>query len=283
MEKTLDTLKQNNFAFKKHFGQNFITDTNLLEAICQDAKLSGFDQVLEIGTGAGTLTKIMSTHAKKVLTVEIDNDLRPVLKSVFSGIENIELCFADFMKVSAREVNSHFDGNFKVVANLPYYITTPIIFRLLNGGFNVTSITLMVQKEVAERLCAKPSTKDYGAMTVQVQSVADVRLMRVVNRKMFTPVPKVDSAIVNIELNYNKFKIDNLQLHSAVVESAFSMRRKTLSNCLKSKMALTKSQIDELYLALNLDENVRGEQLTIEQFVALSNAINKFKMTENNK
>lgn len=273
MEKTLDTLKQHNFEFKKRFGQNFITDTNLLEAICTDAELSANDQVLEIGTGAGTLTKVMAKHVNKVLTVEVDNDLRPILKQTFENFTNIELCFADFMKVSASEVNSHFDGNFKVVANLPYYITTPIIFRLIGERFNVESITLMVQKEVAERLCAKHSTKDYSSMTAQVQSVADVSLKRIVNKKMFTPVPKVDSAIVNIKLNYNKYNIEDLSLHGKVIETAFAMRRKTLANCLKTKLGLTQSQVESLFKQLDISLNTRGEQLSVEQFVSLSNAI----------
>lgn len=273
MDKTFDTLKENNFAFKKHFGQNFITDTNLLEAICSDANLSENDQVLEIGTGAGTLTKVMAKHVKKVLTVEIDNDLRSILKQAFEGFENIELCFADFMKVSSSEVNSHFDGQFKVVANLPYYITTPIIFKLIGEKFNVSSITIMVQKEVAERLCADYGTKDYGSITAQVQSIADVSLKRIVNKKMFTPIPKVDSAIVNININYKKFSIEDLVFHGKVIESAFSMRRKTLSNCLKAKLGLTQNNIDSIFEKLNLSPNCRGEQLSVEQFVKLSNLI----------
>ena len=277
MDKTFDTLKENNFAFKKHFGQNFITDTNLLEAICTDANLQNNDQVLEIGTGAGTLTKVMSKHVKKVLTVEIDNELRPVLKQTFEGYNNIELCFADFMKVSNSEVNNHFNGQFKVVANLPYYITTPIIFKLIGENFNVSSITIMVQKEVAERLCADCGTKDYGSMTAQVQSVADVSLKRIVNKKMFTPVPKVDSAIVNINLNYKKFNIKDLNFHGKVIECAFSMRRKTLSNCLKAKLGLTQSKIDVIFEKLNLLPSCRGEQLSVEQFVQLSNLILQLK------
>lgn len=275
MNKTFDTLRQNNFAFKKHFGQNFITDTNLLEAICQDASLNQFDQVLEIGTGAGTLTKVMASHTQKVITIEIDNELRSILHQSFDGIENIELYFADFMKISASEVNKHFDGQFKVVANLPYYITTPIIFRLISQQFNVSSITIMVQKEVAERLCANCGTKDYGSISAQVQSIADVSLKRIVNKKMFTPIPKVDSAIVNIQLNYNKFKIDNLDFHQKVIESAFSMRRKTLANCLKSKLNLSQDQILQIFDEMGLNANCRGEQLSVEQFVSLSNKILK--------
>lgn len=277
MDKTFDTLKENNFAFKKHFGQNFITDTNLLEAICADANLNETDQVLEIGTGAGTLTKVMANHVKKVLTVEIDNELRPVLNKTFDGYNNIELCFADFMKVSSREVNSHFDGEFKVVANLPYYITTPIIFKLIGEKFNVSSITIMVQKEVAERLCADYGTKNYGSITAQVQSIADVSLKRIVSKKMFTPIPKVDSAIVNIDLDYKKFNIKDLNFHGKVIESAFSMRRKTLSNCLKAKLGLTQSKIDEIFEELNLPPSCRGEQLSVEQFVNLSNLVLQLK------
>lgn len=273
MEKTLEILKQNDFIFKKKFGQNFITDTNLLDAIVADANISSDDEVLEIGTGAGTLTMAVAKKCKKILTIEIDRTLKPILEQTFLGQDNIELCFADFMKVSASELNKHFSRPFKVVANLPYYITTPIIFKLLSEGFNVTNITIMVQKEVADRLTAESGTKDYGTITAQIDSIADVSVKRIVSRKMFTPMPNVDSAIVDIKLRRSKYDIQDLKLHSKVIESAFSMRRKTLSNCLKSKLGLTQEQVNMLYEKLDFHPQIRGEVLDTYQFVLLSNAI----------
>lgn len=277
MQNTLEVLKQNNFTFKKQFGQNFITDTNLLNAIVQDAKVDKGDQVLEIGTGAGTLTRALATASDKVLTIEIDRSLKPILEQTFAEYDNIELCFADFMKVSSKELNSHFSGQFKVVANLPYYITTPIIFKLLSEGFNVKSITIMVQKEVAERLTSSSGTKNYGAITAQIDSVADVTLMRSVDKKMFTPSPKVDSAIVSINLRPNKYKVLDRALLSKVIEVAFSMRRKTLSNCLKSKLNLTQEQVDLVYENLGFHPQIRGEVLDTSQFVSLANEIYNLK------
>lgn len=273
MSEILDTLKKYDFMFKKKFGQNFITDANLLDAIVSDAGLESEDEVLEIGTGAGTLTKAMAKKCNKVLTIEIDNNLRPILSENFSGIDNIELCFADFMKVPASEVNKHFSRPFKVVANLPYYITTPIIFRLIEENFNVTSITIMVQKEVADRLSSESGTKDYGAITVELDAIANVSTKRIVSKKMFTPMPKIDSAIVRIDIDRNKYKILNKQILTKTIQSAFSMRRKTLSNCLKSKLNLSQQQIDKLYNNLGFHPQIRGEVLSTSQFVDLANEI----------
>ena len=262
-----------NFEFKKKFGQNFITDQNLLLAICDDAEVSSDDNVLEIGVGAGTLTKALATNAKKVVGYEVDKSLADVLGMSLKGFDNIEVIFKDFLKSSASEINSLFDGNFKVVANLPYYITTNIIFKLIEDDFNVTSLTLMVQKEVAERLVAKPSTKDYGTITVELDSISDVQINRIVNRNLFMPVPNVDSAVITIKLNRNKYQIKDIKLHQKVIKASFSMRRKTLANCLKSNFSFNAEQIDGLFESLELDKNVRGESLSTEKFVELSNAI----------
>ena len=280
MEKVLENLKLNNFEFKKKFGQNFITDKNLLNAIVSDAEIKSNDDVLEIGTGAGTLTLAISEKAHKVLTLEIDNSLRGILTQIFSERSNIELCFADFMKVKANEVNNHLRPHYKVVANLPYYITTPIIFKLIQDCYDVYSITIMVQKEVAERLVASAGSKDYGAISAELQSIADLKITRIVKKEMFTPQPKVDSAVVRIDIKRNKYTIKDLALHDKVIQSAFAMRRKTMSNCLKSKLGLTIQQIENIYSKLNLDKNIRGEALTVKDFVDLSNIIYDFKHNE---
>ncbi len=270
---TNEILNNCNFEFKKKFGQNFITDKNLLAAICDDAEISETDEVLEIGVGAGTLTKTLASLSKKVVGYEVDKSLFDVLSLSLKGYENIEIVFKDFLKASSSEVNTMFNGKFKVVANLPYYITTNIIFKLIEEDFNVTSLTLMVQKEVAERLTSKAGTKDYGTITAELDSIADVEIKRIVSRNMFLPMPNVDSAVINIKLNRNKYEIKDIKLHQKVIRASFSMRRKTLVNCLKSNFSLNSEQIEALFEKLKYDKTIRGEVLTTKDFVNLSNAI----------
>lgn len=266
-------LKDCNFEFKKKFGQNFITDINLLNAIVDDAEISKDDEVLEIGVGSGTLTKVLAEKAKKVVGYEIDKSLFDVLSLTLKGYDNITINFKDFLKATQEEINAQFNDSFKVVANLPYYITTNIIFALVEKDFNVKSLTLMVQKEVADRLSAKPGTKDYGTITAELDSIGYVETKRIVNRNMFMPVPNVDSAVVSIKLDKKKFDIKNLDFHRKVIRAAFSMRRKTLVNCLKSNFSLSQFQLEEVFKKLGFDKNIRGEALTTEQFVELSNTL----------
>ena len=268
-------LRDTNFEFKKKFGQNFISDGNLLQAICDDAELTEQDEVLEIGVGAGTLTKAIATNAKKVVGYEIDNTLKDVLLISLQDINNVEIVFEDFLKAEECQIAKKFSRKFKVVANLPYYVTTDIIFKLIQGNFDISSITIMVQKEVAERLVAKCGTKDYGSITVQLESCSDVKITRIVDRMMFNPVPNVDSAIVNIKINRNKFDIKNQQLHTRVIKAGFSMRRKTLANCLKSNFCLTTTQIDSLFHKLGYLSTIRGEMLSAKEYVNLSNALSE--------
>lgn len=277
-----EILKSCNFEFKKKFGQNFITDANLLNSICQDAEIELQDEVLEIGVGAGTLTKALASKAKKVVGYEMDKTLFDVLSLSLKGFDNISIVFKDFLKTTSQEVNNLFDGRYKVVANLPYYITTNIIFALIENDYNVDSLTLMVQKEVADRLSSKSGTKDYGTITVELDSIGDVKTTRIVNRTMFMPVPNVDSAVVNIKLNKNKFNIKDIALHRAVIRASFSMRRKTLSNCLKSNFGFSASQLDNIFSACNFDKNIRGEALTTADFVKLSNTIYQLKQSTKN-
>lgn len=268
-------IKQNDFKFKKGLGQNFIFDSNFLNAVVSDSDITKEDEVLEIGAGAGTLTYVLSQRCKKVVSVEIDKNLQPLLEEVLSESTNVEILYEDFLSLSADEINRRFAGKFKVVANLPYYITSPIIFKLIEEEFNVESISVMVQKEVAERLIAKEGTKDYGGMTSQINSIADVKILRQVSRKLFFPEPNVDSAVVQISLNRNKYDIENLKCHRQVIETAFSMRRKTLTNCLKSKLNLSQTQVEEIFQKIGLDIKIRGEALSVRQFVQLSNEINR--------
>lgn len=272
-----ELLQSQNFEFKKKFGQNFIADTNLLQAICTDAELEVTDEVLEIGVGAGTLTRVISKNAKKVVGYEIDKTLKSVHEISLQGIDNAIVVFNDFMKADPEEINQNFSKSFKVVANLPYYITTNIIFKLLDEKFNIKSLTLMVQKEVAERLVAKSGTKDYGSITVELDSIGDVSIKRIVDRKMFNPAPNVDSAIVHFKINRNKYNIADWSLLQKVIRAGFSMRRKTLTNCLKTNFGFTSEQLDILFNNLGLEKTIRGEALTTKQFVELSNEILKLK------
>lgn len=276
MQQINKTLKDNNFQFKKHFGQNFLTDTNLLKAIVKDANITSEDQVLEIGAGAGTLTRQLASVAEKIVSYEIDKKLEPVLKQTLQDHSNVELIFQDILKQDAQKVKKHFTKPFKVVANLPYYITTPIIFKFLEEDFDLKSLTVMVQKEVAERLTAKQNTKNYGTITVSANLKANVNITRVVNRRMFNPAPNVDSAIITLDIQKNKYNIQNEQLLKQVVKASFSMRRKTLSNNLKKAFNLDAQTLNQVFTECGFNDNIRGEVLSTEQFVQLSNKLNSF-------
>ena len=262
------------FSFNKNFGQNFITDKNLLNSIILDANLTKDDVVLEIGTGAGTLTQELATNCKKVVTFEIDNNLREFLNNKFKNISNTEIIFSDFLKLKDEQLLEMFSEDVKVVANLPYYITTPLIFKLLNGPLNIKSLTLMVQKEVAERIVAKPKTKDYGELSVVLQSLCDVEIKRIVPKTLFTPQPKVDSAIVNLA-PVEKYKISNKDIFLKTVRACFFSRRKTLTNNLSSYFGISKDKCLLLLTQLNVSTLIRGEELSIEQMIELSKILEK--------
>ena len=270
-------LNATDFEFKKKFGQNFISDVNLLSSICRDAELTNQDEVLEIGVGAGTLTKTISQTAKYVVGYEIDQTLQDTLALSLKDVQNAKIVFQDFLKADVDSIKKHFSKPFKVIANLPYYVTTDIILRLIDNDFNILSLTIMVQKEVAERLCAKVGTKDYGTLTAQIDSIADAKITRIVNRNMFTPQPNVDSAIVHIKFNRNKYDIKDWSFHQKVIRACFAMRRKTLANNLKSSLSMSTTQIDETFKKLSLDKNIRGENLTTKQLVELSNYLLSIK------
>lgn len=253
------------FNFKKKYGQNFLTDKNLLNAIVRDAGIKKDDFVVEIGAGAGALTEVLSQNAREVLAFEIDEELRETLLSL--QLKNVNFRFEDFMKVDLSELNEPF----KVVANLPYYITTPIIFKLLEETDKLLSLTIMVQKEVAERMVAKPSG-DYGLLSVMLAFYGEAKITRIVKRNMFQPEPNVDSAVVTLEIQ-KRFDVDKKKFYN-FVKTAFSMRRKTLLNnlsalCDKEKL---KRVFGEEFLKR------RAETLTIEEFVEAYKKINQYKM-----
>lgn len=263
----------NDIKYKKEFGQNFIYDTNLLKAIVNDAGITQNDEVLEIGVGIGSLTKELCLASKKVVSVEIDTSLKNKIEEYLEGVNNSELIFNDILKLSNEEIGDFFEDKFKIVANLPYYITTPIIFKFLNGNFNLESMTIMVQKEVGERICAKENCKDYGILSVSTQSFADCKIVRNINRKMFTPSPNVDSCLVKIDLNKGKFKIKDKEKYIDFVKKAFSMRRKTLLNNLKDSYC--KDNIINGLSKIGLSENARSEQVSVQNFVKLYNILNE--------
>lgn len=256
--------------FKKKFGQNFISDKNLLNAIVCDAEVSGDDEVLEIGAGGGTLTEAISSHAKRVVSYEIDKDLVSHLEGL--GLKNVRFVFEDVMKQSIEEIEQNFEGNYKMIANLPYYITTPIIFKFLNGSKRIQSLTIMVQKEVAERIVSLQGGKDYGVLSVMIAFFGQAQITRIVKRNMFYPVPNVDSAIVRIDIDRNKFDNIDSEKFYRFVSGCFAMRRKTLKNNLTKFFADEKellSKINPQFLIL------RPEQLSLNDFVSLYTEIYK--------
>ena len=260
------------FKFLKKYGQNFLSDKNLLRAIVQDAGVTDSDTVLEVGPGAGALTEPLVESAGKVVSVEIDDRLIPTLNEKFANSDNFTLVHSDIMKLTGQEVEELVGKNFKVVANIPYYISTQLIMRFLESEPRAKSITVMVQKEVAERLTATAGDKDYGVISVAVALYGRARITRQVNRKMFTPVPDVDSAVVTVEVDENK----DCDIKSVLklVRSAFAMRRKTLRNNLLSGYT-TAEKFDKAIQEMGLDIAVRGERLTPEQFITLHAKLNQ--------
>ena len=248
------------FNFKKKYGQNFLSDKNLLKAIANDAEVTKNDIVLEIGAGAGALTQELSLLAQKVVAFEIDTDLKDELLSL--NLPNVEFIFQDFMKVNLKDFEKDITS-YKVVANLPYYITTPIIFKILEESEKVNSLTIMVQKEVAERIVAENSGKDYGILSVMIKFYGEAQISRIVKRQMFNPMPNVDSAVVVIKIDRDKYSDIDKDKFSKFVKTAFSMRRKTLLNNLSSLYSkdILKAKFDEKFLTR------RAESLSINEFV----------------
>lgn len=275
MDSVANILRDLDFRFNKQFGQNFITDTNLLASMVVDSGITSEDVVVEIGAGAGTLTRALSKVAKKVIAFEIDNNLKQVLDITLRGLEsNVEVVFKDIMKVSSTELAEIVGSEkYKVVANLPYYITTPIIMMFLESDYRPTSLSIMVQKEVAERLVAKPNTSEYGSISAVVNLEANASITRIVKRDMFYPVPKVDSAVVKLDIVENKYSCNKSKVKS-LIKASFAMRRKTLVNNLLA-LGYTRSIIEKSITDIGLDIRVRGEVLGVKEFIALSDALEK--------
>ena len=255
--------------FKKSLGQNFLFDKNLLRAIVSDGNVDKDDIVLEIGAGAGTLTSALSECAKKVISFEIDSSLVSILQGVADEHKNIEFYFEDFMDC---DVENLFNGKARVVANIPYYITTPIIFKLVEHLEKFSSILVLIQKEVAERFASGCGTKEYGITSVILQSIFDVSIPRIVKKECFTPAPKIDSALCLL-VPHNRYSISNFNEFKNFVHLAFSMRRKTLVNNIKSKFE--KEKIVDVLKEFGYLETVRPEEISVENFINIFEKLNK--------
>ena len=276
---TKEVVNKHNFKFSKSLGQNFLIDDNVIDRILEGARLSETDRIIEVGPGIGTLTREMGKVAENVVAIEIDKTLIPILKETLADLDNVEVVNEDILKVDVQGlINEKLNGGpVKLVANLPYYITTPIVMKFLEEDIPVTDIVVMVQKEVADRMNAKPSTKDYGALSVAVQYYCDTEIVAKAPRHMFVPQPNVDSIVIGLHVrDEKKYVVDNEDIFFKTVKASFGQRRKTLLNSLGGLGFLSKDEIREALQAANIDEKRRGETLSIDEFANLSNEINKF-------
>ena len=275
---TKEVVQKHNVKFSKSLGQNFLIDTNVIDRILEGARVQEGDYVIEVGPGIGTLTKEMGRTAEKVVAIEIDKTLIPILEETLADFPNIEVINQDILKVDVQElVKEKLNGGpVKLIANLPYYITTPIVMKFLEEDIPVTDIVVMVQKEVADRMNAQPNSKDYGALSVAVQYYCDTEIVAKAPRHMFMPQPNVDSTVIGLHVREEKkYNVDNEDIFFKTVKASFGQRRKTLLNSLGGLGFLSKDQIKIALQEANIDEKRRGETLSIEEFASLSNAVNR--------
>ncbi len=274
-QNTIDIIKKHQFVFQKKFGQNFLIDTRVLDKIISAAQITGEDMVLEIGPGIGTMTQYLAESARCVVAVEIDENLIPILEETLRGYENIHIINGDILKIDMNQLVDRYNGGrpVKVVANLPYYITTPIIMGLLESGIPVDNITVMVQKEVASRMQAGPGSKDYGALSLAVQYYAKPYLVANVPPNCFLPRPKVGSAVIRLtRYSQPPVKVQDPKLMFQIIRASFNQRRKTLQNGLNNspELSFSKGQIAGAIERLGLPAAVRGEALDLGQFARLA-------------
>ncbi|SKA82768.1 dimethyladenosine transferase [Clostridium sp. USBA 49] len=269
---TKDIVKKYGFRFTKSLGQNFLIDETVLYDIIEGAEVNKEDFIIEIGPGVGTLTKELLKRAKKVYAIELDDALIPILNKELEQFDNFNIIHKDALKVDFNEIIGE-EKSVKVVANLPYYVTTPIIAKLLNGNYNFKSITIMIQKEVGERIAAKPSTKEYGALSILVQYYCDIKTIRKVSPSSFFPQPKVESIVIKLDkLPQNRVCVKDEKLFFKIVREAFNMRRKTLWNAMKS-LKLDNKILEKAFEHSGIDSKRRGETLNLQEFANLSNSI----------
>jgi dimethyladenosine transferase len=276
--KTVQILKKYNFTMQKKYGQNFLVDTNVLEGIVEASGITRQDCVLEIGPGIGTMTQYLAESAREVVAVEIDKALIPILEDTLSSYHNITVVNEDILKVDIRRLAEERNGGapIKVVANLPYYITTPILMELFESGVPLESVTVMVQTEVAQRMQVGPGTKEYGALSLAVQFYAEPKILMQVSPSCFMPRPKVGSAVVRLSRHaVPPVEVRDARFMFALVRASFNQRRKTLVNGLSHAegLQITKEQAAEALGRMGLPPVVRGEALTLEQFARLSDLL----------
>lgn len=283
-KETIQVLQKHEFQFKKKFGQNFLIDPHVLDKIVDAAQITKDDFVLEIGPGIGTLTQYLCENARQVLAVEIDDKLIPILKETLQPYDNVEVLHGDILKQDIQQIaDTYNDGKpIKVVANLPYYITTPIIMELFESHVPLANVTVMVQKEVADRMKAEPGTKDYGALSLAVQYYAKPYIAAFVPPNCFMPRPNVGSAVIRLDcLARVPVEVHNEKLMFRLIRASFNQRRKTLQNGIanSAELSFTKEQAARAIEQAGFDVRIRGEKLGLEEFARLADELER--MTEN--
>lgn len=271
-EETISILNKYGLRANKKLGQNFLINEKIINDIVEKAEVTNEDVVIEIGPGLGSLTKELVSNAKKVIAIELDSNMVDILKSRFGLYDNFEIIYDDVLKVDLKALISNYDS-VKVVANLPYYITTPIIMKLLEERLNIKSITVMVQKEVGERLCATHEDREYGAITLGVLYYAKPQIIIDVPKENFLPAPEVDSCVIKLDmLDKPRVEVKDEKLFFRMIKGAFSQRRKTISNSLTC-IGKSKEEIICILEKLGIDEKLRAENLSIEQYASIANMI----------
>lgn len=278
-QNTIEILQKYNFRFQKKFGQNFLIDTHVLEKIIASANITNDDFVLEIGPGIGTMTQYLCENAREVMAVEIDQNLIPILGETLSAYNNVTVVNEDILKLDIENIAKKYNNGrpIKVVANLPYYITTPIIMGLFESHVPLESITVMVQKEVADRMKSGPGSKDYGALSLAVQYYSRAEIVANVPPNCFMPRPNVGSAVIKLTCHEKSpVEVKNEKLMFKLIRASFNQRRKTLQNSINndSSLNISKEKVAAALNEMGLGSAIRGETLTLEQFAKLSNILN---------
>ena len=281
-QKTIEIIQKYGFSFQKRFGQNFLIDSHVLDKIIKASDIGPEDTVLEIGPGIGTMTQALCEHAGRVISVEIDRDLIPILSETLKEYDNVKIINDDFMKLDLHKLSEEEAGGrpLKVVANLPYYITTPIIMELFESGIPLSGITVMVQKEVADRMKALPGGKDYGALSLAVQYYADPYIAAYVPPNCFIPRPAVGSAVISLRTHSEPPVSTGDPVYMfRLIRAAFSQRRKTLQNCLNNdrELSLDKESVISALEKMGLPPAIRGEALSLEQYAMLADILSEGK------
>jgi len=275
---TIEVIRKYDFVFQKRFGQNFLIDPHVIKKIVSGAEITEDDCVLEIGPGIGTMTQYLAEKARDVIVVEIDKELIPVLHDTLKEWDNIKIINDDILKVDIKKLAEEKNEGrpIKVVANLPYYITTPIIMKLLENDIPVSSLTVMIQKEVADRMRALPGSKDYGALTLSVNYYADTSIIANVPANCFMPRPKVDSTVIRLDkLEEPKVEVKDRKLMFELIRASFNQRRKTFVNGIKNagNLDFKKEEIEDALLKCGLAETIRGEKMSIEDFAKIADLL----------